>query len=192
MEDWKIDLLKNPPPAAKMYSVEEWEHMVLNEFICDPRKDCNIGEANGYWGKKHPDYVRADISSKVNAYISRLSKEERKTVFGLPGEKNSMYGRDRSGENNPMYGKQQSSETKQKISEKAIGRIPSQEARLKMAKAQTARWDEESKKDRSKRYKELGIKPPSPKGMLWWNDGINVLRSKTSPGENWVRGRKIG
>jgi len=47
-------------------------------------------------------------------------------------------------------------------------------------------------KERSEQYKKLGIKPPSSKGMLWWNDGKTVVRSKTCPGENWVRGRKIG
>ena len=38
--------------------------------------------------------------------------------------------------------------------------------------------------------KKYGIKPPSPKGKNWWNDGKgNTKMSVECPGEGWVIGR---
>jgi len=43
--------------------------------------------------------------------------------------------------------------------------------------------------ERSRKYKEMGHKPPSAKGLLWWNNGVDQRRSSECPGEGYKRGR---
>lgn len=191
MEDWKIELIENPPPSASLFTKKEWKEIVLNELICDPRKISCIGEANPFYGKKHSEETLQLMSKVTKEYYNNLSHEERKKNHGHPGEKNPMFGRDRSKENNPMYGKKHSNSTRKKISEKHTGRIASDSARKAMSLSQRKRWTEEEREKRSKEYKARGYKPPSSKGMLWWNNGKEVKRSKECPGPEWVRGRKI-
>jgi len=191
MEDWKIELIENPPPSASLFTKKEWKEIVLNELICDPRKTSYIGEANPFYGKKHSEETLQLMSKVAKEYYNNLSYEERKKIHGHPGEKNPMFGRDRSKENNPMYGKKHSDSTRKKISEKHTGRIASDSARMAMSLSQSKRWTDEEREKRSKEYKARGHRPPSPKGMLWWNNGKEVKRSKECPGPEWVRGRKI-
>ena len=33
VEQWRIDLIQNPPNVSKMFSKEEWQHIVLNELL---------------------------------------------------------------------------------------------------------------------------------------------------------------
>ena len=42
IDDWRRDLIKNPPPSAKMYSKEEWQHIVLYE-LCESLPSWNKG-----------------------------------------------------------------------------------------------------------------------------------------------------
>jgi len=125
----------------------------------------------------------------------------------LPGELNGMYGSNRSGDKNPMYGKQHTNETKNKISAKhknkivvkdsitgeVMGFFDKNDPRIlsgqwvSVNKGRKASL--ETKAKMSKIRKERGIKPPSLKGMLWWNNGQIQLRSKECPGEDFVRGR---
>lgn len=56
------------------------------------------------------------------------------------------------GENNPMFGKPRSEETKQKIREKALGRIPSEETRKKISKSHEGKegyWKNKKNKNHS-------------------------------------------
>jgi len=191
MEDWRIELIENPPAAASSFSEKEWKHIVLNELICDPRKSSCVGESNPFYGKKHSKETLEIMSKVTKEYYNKLSHEERNKIHGRGGELNSMYGRDRSKEKNPMYGKNHSESARKKISERAKGRIPSDDARSAMSLSQSKRWTEEERKKRSEEYKVRGHKPPSPKGMLWWNNGKEVKRSKKCPGPEWVRGRKV-
>jgi len=191
MDNWKRELIDNPPPSASSYTEDEWKDIVLNELICDPRNVSNIGECNPFYGKKHSKETIKLMEKVTKEYYDKLSSEERKRIHGHPGESNPMYGRDRSKEKNPMYGKQHSEDSREKIRQKAIGRIPNDKARKAMSKSQSQRWTPEERKRRSEEYKTRGHKPPSPKGLLWWNNGMEVKRSKECPGPEWVRGRKI-
>jgi hypothetical protein len=49
--------------------------------------------------------------------------------------------------------------------------------------AKSGRWEKVRCKD--------GRGGSAGKGNVWWNDGINCTRSKTCPGEGWVRGRLL-
>lgn len=122
------------------------------------------------------------------------------------GEKNGMFGADRKGVNNPRYGAEVTQETRNKISKankgkhvvkdqdgNVIGAIDINHINIKngtwISINKGSKRTEEFKKERSKQWKEKNRKPPSPKGMLWWNNGIICKRSKNIPGEGFVRGR---
>lgn len=191
MEEWQRSLIINPPRAFKNYSKEEWEYIVLNELF-NP-KNCNIGKANPYYGQHHTKEIKKQISQAIKNRMASLSSEQRKLIHGLPGNLNGMFGTNRSGSLNPMFGKHHSPESIEKIKIANTGKCPSNQTLKKLSKAHKAFWDSnpELKEARSIEYKSRGIKPPSPKGMLWWNNGIDVVRAKQSPGPNWKRGRKI-
>jgi hypothetical protein len=192
MEEWQEELIENPPPSSKVFSKEEWISIVLTELITDPRKTCNIGQCNPYYGKTHTSEIKKRMSDSTKQYYNNLTPEQRKIIHGNNGSLNGMHGTSRTGEQNPMYGKRHTEETKDKIRKKALGKLVSNEAKTNMSKAQSRRWTDEEKSKRSIEYKSRGHKPPSSKGMLWWNNGVDVTRSLTCPGENWVKGRKIG
>lgn len=40
VDQWRLDLISNPPPASKMYSEEEWQHIVLNELVAGTSSMC--------------------------------------------------------------------------------------------------------------------------------------------------------
>lgn len=120
------------------------------------------------------------------------------------GKNNPMYGRNRSGENNPRYGAHVSDETKRLISDKAKGKIVAKDVdgnfvkvtydefnrRDDLVHSNTGRHaSDETKKKMSESKKQAGIKPPSPKGKLWWNKDGKNFRSEECPGEGWFRGR---
>jgi hypothetical protein len=103
-----------------------------------------------------------------------------------------MYGIHRYGEDAPTYGKKMKDETKDKIREANLGRIIPEEQIKKMSISQIKRWkDPNLKNERSVKYKELGIRPPSPKGLLWWNNDKICKRAKDKPGEDFKLGRLI-
>ena len=60
VEQWRIDLITNPPRVSKMFSTEEWTHIVMNELLNmkeltgenNPNKD----------GHRHTDETKAKIS----------------------------------------------------------------------------------------------------------------------------------
>lgn len=191
MDNWRKQLIENPPYAASQYSADEWKHIVLNELICDPHNESWIGESNPFYGKTHSDETLRLMSQIKKEYFNGLTPEERKQIHGNPGELNGMYGWDRSKEKNPMYGRKHSESTRQKISRKASERIVSDNARKSMSLAQKKRWTAEERKIQSEKCKARGHKPPSSKGMLWWNNGTEVKRAKSCPGPGWVRGRKL-
>lgn len=105
------------------------------------------------------------------------------------GKDNYWYGKDRSGELNPMFGREQSEETKRKISEANKGRKRTPEVRQKISEFQNTYWTEEKKAEHSKKSKERGIRPPSPLGLKWFNNGVINKRAREHPGEDFKPGR---
>lgn len=164
--------------------------LVTEEFCLreDTYNICPGGQ--GGWGyiNNNPNIFNEKRKQTIEAWSSEKRNDINKRK-ARPGELNGMFGKDRSGSNNPRYNCIVTTETRNKISNANSGKIPTREAREKMSIAQNRRWTIEERKKRSKRYKEMGHKPPSPKGLLWWNDGNICKRAKEKPGNHFVRGR---
>jgi hypothetical protein len=89
-----------------------------------------------------------------------------------------------------------SPETKSVLSEKSKGnqnakgavRSPEMKARL----AEHNRGKKASLETRQKMsVSKQGHKPPSTKGMGWWNDGVVSKKFWEHPGDGWVKGRLV-
>jgi hypothetical protein len=166
----KLDIVKSNEFAnLKVESGDGgWDHINTNQKFYNKKRVKTISE--------YDEETKLEISKKRSQ----------------PGASNGMFGRDRAGENNPRFGCVVSEETKLKISEANTGKVASEETRGKMQEIGKARWSNlELREQRSREWKEKGIKPPSPKGMLWWNDGVIVTRAKECPGETFKRGRLL-
>ena len=68
-------------------------------------------------------------------------------------------------------GVRRSDETRRKIGEGNKGKVISEETRRKLSEAR------------------LGKPNQCLVGKVWWNDGTKTIRSKTHPGEGWMKGR---
>lgn len=88
-----------------------------------------------------------------------------------------------------MLGKKHTAETKRKISEKAKGRkITEQHKEILLYHSRKSsghnrgkKWTEETKLKMSKAHKN----------KVWFNNEINEMKSVTSPGKEWKRGRLL-
>lgn len=133
-----------------------------------------------------------EMKNKMSRSLKRYYKEnpEAKKLLARHGEKNGMYGVSRKGKDNPNYGRKHSAETRKNMSDVAKGRKASETTKQKISNNSRKMWAEEGrKKQRSLEWKKRGIKPPSPKGKLWWNDGEKQQRCQKCPGLDWIRGR---
>ena len=120
-DEWRRDLIKNPPKVASTYSKEEWEHIVMNEL-------CDIPFMTG---KKHTDETREKMSrNNARYFLGKKLPEETKQKMSLTrtGKKHSeetkqMMSERRLGENNPFYGKTHDRETIDKMIEKRLPKL---------------------------------------------------------------------
>ena len=77
-------------------------------------------------------------------------------------------------------GVRRSDETRRKIGEAQKGRVFSDETKKKISESKMGKViTEETRRKISDHYR----------GMLYWNNGVKNIRSKTHPGEGWTRGR---
>jgi hypothetical protein len=150
---------------------------------------------------------KKERTEKWHKWWNSLSEEERSEINkkkSRPGELNGMYGVKRE---SPFKGSVHTEESKQKISETNKNKIVVKDidtneiiglVDLEHKNIKNGKWisnntgktrTEEFKKKRSEEWKSRGIKPPSTKGLLWWNDGKKTVRSKERPSENFKRGR---
>jgi hypothetical protein len=146
------------------------------------------------------------------AWRDSLSDDERKLIDSkkaCKGDKNHWFGKCRSGENNPRFGVAHTDATKELISTpkrgkhivkdalsgEVIGLVDNNHENVLsgvwVSINSGRKATDETRRILSEARKKTGIKPPSPKGKLWWNNGIDVVRSATCPGEGYVRGRKL-
>ena len=77
-------------------------------------------------------------------------------------------------------GKVVSDETRRRSSESHKGQVVTEETRRKMSEANKGKKRSDETRRKIKDHQ---------KGMLFWNNGTRNIRSKTHPGEGWVRGR---
>lgn len=162
-------------------------------------------------GFDHIHVLPNDVKKRwMEEWWNGLTDEERSYIISTrshAGDSNYWFGADRSGANNPMFGVKMTESTKEKIrqtklnkrivkdatSDEVIGLVEVDHPNILSGKwiaVNTGKLhSEETKQQMSKIHKQRGTTPPSPKGMLWWTDGIRTVRSKQSPGPNFKRGR---
>jgi len=127
--------------TIKAYQNKEWlNNQYWNENKSTPEisKICNCNPVTiRYWMKKF-NIPRRNCSEaqKICTTGNRFQKGKLNPMYyGHSKESKKKISDATKGSNNPMYGKKHSEETKQKIREKAIGRIVSEETRKKQSQA---------------------------------------------------------
>lgn len=185
--------------AAEMQIVDE------NFVARDDTYNLKIGGNGGFSHINSTD--RQFYTEKSKKTVEEWSQEYRNYVNSrksLKGEKNGMYGVHRFGESAPTYGKHMTEETKTKISDANKGKVVCKDKdgnyfsvykdderiqRGELVNLNTGRkHSDETRSNKREWCKKNGYRPPSPKGMLWWNDGTKQVRAKEQP-EGFVRGR---
>ena len=84
MEQWRKDLIDNPPKSALIYSPEEWEDIVKNELMKDGGSQFR-GEKNGnFLGHPHTEETK-----------KKISENHAKHWAGKTGNKHPSYGKER-------------------------------------------------------------------------------------------------
>ena len=197
--------------AVKKYGVDNFVKDIL--FIFDNREEMNTKEAElitdeflvdsynittgGRGGFHHinaTEETKKVAQAKTKQHYASLTDEERQMLSvkkSRPGYQNGMYGVSRKGKDAPGYGKKCSAETKLKIGLANTGSTRTEEQRRSMSKRGKMTWSDPLYRVKmSKIKKDIGLRPPSPKGKLWWTDGLHVIRDYVCPGPVWRRGRK--
>ena len=141
-------------------------------------------------GENHPHYGKR---GKDSPNYGKVPSEEhrRKISQSKLGKLCSEETRKRMSES--KKGVPQSDETKKRISEGMKGENNHQYGKKGKDSPNYGKSpSEETRRKQSEVKKKLGLKPPSPKGKKWWNDGKgNTKMSIECPGEGWVSGREM-
>lgn len=172
---WKAEVKKNP----NLFEVQ-----VLSEH--ETRQDAFRAELE--------EQLRRDVV-KSDLYVNRALARAEGRFSGI----------DQSGPKNPMFGKRTSSIARSKISKALAGVKKSDQHRENMKSAWQSRkpFSEEAKQNmrdarpRGEYHAFFGKKRPgvgakvsaTTSGVLWWNNGFDVIRARTSPGPEWARGK---
>jgi hypothetical protein len=123
-EQWRINLIENPPPSSKLYEPEEWRDIVLNELHKHTPMSESMRKAIGetvreVW--KDPEY-KARVGKKISeSQIGRVNSEESNEK-----RRKSMIGKRHSEASKQLMrlkaGHKHTDETKEKLSIAAKGR----------------------------------------------------------------------
>jgi len=157
--------------------------------------------------------VLSEHMSRAEAFAAELAEQIKRDVVKSTEYVNRAFARahgrfsgiDQTGPNNPMYGKKTTEEAKAKISAALSGVKKSQAHRENMKKAWLSRdpFSEQAiqnmidARPRGAHHPFFGKKRPglgaklseATAGILWWNNGVEAVRSKTQPGPEWSRGK---
>lgn len=174
------------------------------EFAINFSKENNIVESNewanlkiedveGGWDHVNGDMKEFYIEKSKQTVLNwdETYRNEVNNSKGHPGNKNPMFGRNRSGENNPRYGAiVKGTETAKKIGTANRGKKRSLEHKQRRAETTKMLWESGAFNNRKKLSKDqLTNFFQSSTGTKWWNNGISCKRSKISPGSGWILGR---
>lgn len=162
-------------------------------------------------GFDHIHRLPSEIKKQwMREWWEELSDEEQIRIISTrshPGESNYWFGSSRTGAQNPRYGAEVSDSTKEKIRKTKLNKMIVKHALtgevvglvvIDHPKVSSGEWvpvntgrthSEETKKKMQAVHKASGRIPPSPKGLLWWTNGVINVRAKEKPGDDYVRGR---
>ena len=131
------NLTKNPNKEEIINRIKKTINNNISSMTEDERREKwgKSGELNPNYGNKWDD-IKKDISRKLN--IGRMPTNRGKTNIEIYGEKKakemseklSKIASERIGDKNPFYNKKHSQESKNKISQKRIGKKPSNRIRI--------------------------------------------------------------
>jgi hypothetical protein len=111
MEQWRQELIDNPPRSAKIYSPEEWRDIVCNELIQHAPSKTQFKK-----GHKHSEEVKRKLA---------ISQSKRKgKYFTMTKEKISK----------SNTGKKRSEESRKKMREAATGRVLDEKTKRKISR----------------------------------------------------------
>ena len=116
MEQWKQNLLDNPPASAKLYTEQEWFDIVTKELM---ERVPSVTEFKV--GHIHSAAARSKLSKAMKKRKGRFTEETCKKI----SESNT--------------GQKRSAESKERMSRTATGRILSKETRKKISETQKGR-----------------------------------------------------
>lgn len=201
--------------AIKKYGKENFSKEILEEFDSELDMYKRESEIVNEEFLKNENTYNQTLGGVGGGYflkkwwdgLSDLEKEQYNKMKSLPGERNPMYGVSRKGENGTMYGKSHTEESKQKIAKTKINKMVAKDEKtgeiiglvsVDHEKIKSGEWvsinagrkaSNETKEKLSKAKIKAGTKPPSCKGLVFWNNGEKAIRSAECPGEGWVSGR---
>lgn len=129
-EQWRLNLLANPPRAAKHFTQEEWRHIVLHELTNEPN-NIFCGEKNGnFCGHPQTEETRKKISENNAKYwLGKTGEQHPATARSRPdsveiARRMGIANRGKPAWNSGKTGVQSHSlETRQKMSAAKIGKI---------------------------------------------------------------------
>ena len=190
----------------EMYAAEK--HFVNEEWI--NRSDTYNIRLGGSGGFDHINNNREHYNKLWYNWWNSLTDDERNSLNEKKanyGDKNGMFGSSRTGELNPMWGKKQTQKCKDIVSQTNRGKMPVKNkitgeiigsVDINHPNIISGEWvsinlgktaSDETRKKMSYAAKRRNTKPPSSKGKLWWNNGIEQKRQAEHPGDGWIRGR---
>jgi hypothetical protein len=77
---WRLNLINNPPRVSKMFSAEEWEHMVMNEFIF---------KISGMTGLKHTEETKSRWKGRKTRLGAKLTEETKRKIGSANSRKHT-------------------------------------------------------------------------------------------------------
>ena len=156
--------------------VLETYNPIENDHLYDAHHDNEVRDDNRLENLMWE--LKAEHIREHKKGAKRSEETKRRISEILKGVKKSEETRNRMSEANK--GKVLSGEHKRKVSESLRGHLVSEETKKKMSEAKIGiKKSEETKK-------KMG---EAQRGMLYWNNGTKIIKSKVCPGDGWVRGR---
>ena len=193
---WRRHLRKHGNDVSTIYAqlFEDRDELVtfalkfsVDNNIVESKEWANLIVENGLTGNGKPAIYKVN-SPETRKKISESNKgrivtEETKKKIGLANSKKTRTDKEK--------------QHLREVRKNQIMKPVTKEARRNMSKAQKGRHVSNETKEKLRQARK-NQKPPSiesrlkiaeaTKGTYWWNDGINSVRSKISPGSNWIRG----
>ncbi len=138
--------------------------------------EANRGERHPMFGKSHTEGAKRKMRDAAKRKKPDSKETRLKKSLATSGSNNPMHGKTHTdsakekiskanqGQNNPMYGRRHSGESNHKNREAHLGKVHTQEAKMKMSRARV--------------------------GKKWWvNPAGDTLKSDIKPEGDWQRGR---
>ena len=158
-------------------SAVAWEHKVLRRLNASGRNDfLNSQNGSGFRACTQDDFMKSKKSQKMKEYWTderKLSKSQTMKRHYIDNGTESI--------SNGLKKRYSNDEYRNKFSEKMSIVNANDEKRSQAGKTISNKWQQDTI------FREKIIE--SRKGIVWWNNGIETVKSKERPGPEWNRGR---